>query len=243
MLINEWNGSAAETGAFMFQLGKVGKIVGKRTYGAGIGPYFFTPRLIDGGQINCRIARLTTRTEAVGESKIFGVAPDYDVEIMPQDYAAGKDAQLEKAVEVAMAEIAKLKPNQPKLPVFPTHPALKTTAGNDSFVLPFPGSSFPITDTKVETLKPVTNVKFADYIGQFETPMGLLTFQQEGEKFVGVSPEGERIELAADAVAKDKFAAQTASVQLTFERDAGGKVVGLTLVIPSGRELKGKRVK
>jgi hypothetical protein len=108
---------------------------------------------------------------------------------MPQDYAAGKDAQLEKAVEVAMAEIAKLKPNQPKLPVFPTHPALKTTAGNDSFVLPFPGSSFPITDTKVETLKPVTNVKFADYIGQFETPMGLLTFQQEGEKFVGVSPK------------------------------------------------------
>jgi tricorn protease len=71
MLINEWNGSAAETGAFMFQLGKVGKIVGKRTYGAGIGPYFFTPRLIDGGQINCRIARLTTRTEAVGESKIL----------------------------------------------------------------------------------------------------------------------------------------------------------------------------
>ena len=48
MLINEWNGSAAETGAFMFQLGKVGKIVGKRTYGGGIGPYFFTPRLVDG---------------------------------------------------------------------------------------------------------------------------------------------------------------------------------------------------
>jgi tricorn protease len=243
MLINEWNGSAAETGAFMFQLGKVGKIVGKRTYGAGIGPYFFTPRLIDGGQIQLPNRAAYNPNGSGWGIENLGVAPDYDVEIMPQDYAAGKDAQLEKAIEVAMAEIAKLKPNQPKLPVFPTHPAVKTTAGNDSFVLPVPGSSFPLTDAKVETPKPVTNGKFADYIGQFETPMGLLTFQQEGEKFVGVSPEGERIELAADAAAKDKFAAQTASVQLTFERDAGGKVVGLTLVIPSGRELKGKRVK
>ncbi|MDQ3750252.1 MAG: hypothetical protein M3367_14755, partial [Acidobacteriota bacterium] len=63
-----------------------------------------------------------------------------------------------------------------------------------------------------------------------------------GEKFVGVAPNGERIELAPDA-AKDKFAAQTASVQLTFERDASGKVTGLTIIIPSGKELKGKRVK
>jgi len=156
---------------------------------------------------------------------------------------AGKDSQLEKAVEVAMAEVAKLKPNQPKLPIFPTHPVVKTTAGNDSFVLPVPGSSFPVTDAKVETPKPTTTGKFADYIGQFETPMGAVTFQQENDKFVGVSPNGERIELAPDAAVKDKFAAQTASVQLTFERDATGKVVGLILIIPSGQELKGKRVK
>lgn len=110
-------------------------------------------------------------------------------------------------------------------------------------VLPVPGSSFPITDAKVETTKPVTNGKFADYVGQFETPMGLLTFQQEGEKFVGISPEGERIELAPDAAAKDKFTAQTASVRLTFERDANGKVAGLIIIIPSGRELKGKKIK
>ena len=51
MLINEWNGSAAETGAFMFKLGKVGTLVGKRTIGGGIGPYFFTPRFIDNGRV------------------------------------------------------------------------------------------------------------------------------------------------------------------------------------------------
>jgi hypothetical protein len=164
------------------------------------------------------------------------------VEITPQDFMAGKDAQLEKAVEVAMAEIARLKPSQPKLPVFPTHPAVKTTVKNDSFVLPVPGSSFPITDTKLETPKTVANGQYADYIGQFETPMGTVTFQQESDKFVGVAPNGERIELAPDAAAKDKFAAPN-GVRLSFARNESGKVVSLTLVMPSGRELNGKKTK
>jgi hypothetical protein len=227
----------------MFKLGKVGQIVGKRTYGGGIGPYFFTPRLVDGGNIQLPNRAAYNPNGSDWGIENIGVAPDFDVEITPQDFMAGRDSQLEKAVEVAMAEVAKLKPNQPKLPVFPTHPAVKTTAGNDSFVFPVPGSSFPITDVKIEAPKLITDGKFAEYVGQFETPMGLLTFQQEGEKFVGVSPEGERIELAPLASAKDKFAAQTASVQLTFERDEGGKVFGLTLIIPSGRELKGKKIK
>ncbi len=242
MIINEWNGSAAETGAFMFKLGKVGQIVGKRTYGAGIGPYFFTPRLIDGGNIQLPNRAAYDPSGNWGIENL-GVAPDVEVEITPQDFMAGKDAQLEKAVEVAITEVARVKPNQPKLPVFPTHPAVKTNVVNDSFVLPVPGSSFPLTDAKVETPKLTTGGKFADFIGQFETPMGAVTFQQEGEKFVGVAPNGERLELAPDASARDKFAAQTSSVQLTFERDASGKVVGLTLIIPSGQELKGKKVK
>ncbi len=244
MLVNEWNGSAAETGAFMFQLGKVGKIVGKRTYGGGVGPYFFTPRLIDGGNIQLPNRAAYNPDGSGWGIENVGIAPDFDVEITPQDFMAGRDTQLEKAVEVAMAEVARLKPNQPKLPVFPAHPAVKTTGETGAFVLPVPGSAFPVTDVKIETPKLTTDGKFADYIGQFETPMGLLTFGQEGEKFVGVSPEGERIELVPDAGAvKDKFAAPTASVQLTFERDASGKVTGLTMIIPSGRELKGKKVK
>ena len=244
MMINEWNGSAAETGAFMFQLGKVGKIVGKRTYGGGIGPYFFTPRLIDGGNVQLPNRAAYNPNGSDWGIENIGVAPDFDVEITPQDFMTGKDSQLEKAVEVAMAEVAKVKPTQPKLPSFPVHPVGKTTGANGSTVLPLPGSSFPVTDTKIEsTAKPVTDGKFADYIGQFETPMGAVTFRQEGEKLIGVAPNGDRIELAPDAAVKDKFAAQTASVQLAFERDAAGKVVGLTLIIPSGQELKGKKIK
>jgi tricorn protease len=243
MLINEWNGSAAETGAFMFQLGKVGKIVGKRTYGGGVGPYFFTPRLIDGGNIQLPNRAAYNPDGSTWGIENIGVAPDYDVEITPQDFMAGRDAQLEKAVEVAMAEIAKLKPSQPKRPAFPVHPAGKLTAANDSNALPLPGSSFPITAATVETPKSVASGKFADYIGQFETEMGIVTFQQEGDKFIGIAGNNERIEFSPDSTIKDKFVGQTASVQLTFERDASGKVTGLTIIIPSGREMKGKRVK
>ena len=38
LITNEYNGSAAETCGFMFNLGPVGTIVGKRTGGGGIGP-------------------------------------------------------------------------------------------------------------------------------------------------------------------------------------------------------------
>jgi tricorn protease len=51
LIVNQENFSAAETFAFMYKLGKVGPIVGMRTGGGGIGPYVYTPRFIDGGNI------------------------------------------------------------------------------------------------------------------------------------------------------------------------------------------------
>ncbi|NIW35344.1 MAG: protease, partial [Gemmatimonadetes bacterium] len=52
LLINDVNASAAETFALMFKLGNLGRIVGTRTRGAGIGPYVYIPPLIDGGRIS-----------------------------------------------------------------------------------------------------------------------------------------------------------------------------------------------
>jgi tricorn protease len=239
MIINEWNGSAAETGAFMFKLGRVGTIVGKRTFGGGIGPYFFTPRLIDGGRVQLPNRAAYNPDGSNWGIENLGVQPDVDVEITPKDWMANKDTQLEKAVEVAMAQVAKNPVVPPKRPLFPTHPADKQTVSG-VFNLPTPGSAFPLPTPK-PVAAPVTNGRFADYLGSFDTPMGVVIFSQEGDKLIGLAG-GERIELLADAAAKDKFAAQTASVTVTFERDTSGKVTGLTLIIPSGREIKGKKV-
>lgn len=122
LIINEFNGSAAETGALMFKLGKVGSIVGKRTGGGGIGPYFFTPRLLDGGRIQLpnRAAYKSDGTSWGIEN--IGVEPDFEVEIMPQDFRAGRDSQLEKAVEVAMKQITQTPMVKPQRPAFPVHP-------------------------------------------------------------------------------------------------------------------------
>jgi tricorn protease len=122
MIIDELNGSAAETGAFMFKLGKVGPIVGKRTYGAGVGPYFFTPNFVDNGRIQLPNRAAYNPDGSTWGIENYGVAPDFDVDITPQDLMAGRDSQLIKAVEVALAQIAKNPLTPPKRPAFPVHP-------------------------------------------------------------------------------------------------------------------------
>lgn len=122
LIINEYNGSAAETFAFMYKLGKVGSIVGKRTSGGGIGPYFPSPRFVDGGRVQLpnRAAYNPDGTNWGIEN--MGVSPDYDVEITPKDFMTGHDSQLEKAIQVGMDEIQKAKTQKPKRPPFPVHP-------------------------------------------------------------------------------------------------------------------------
>ncbi|MBA4183099.1 MAG: PDZ domain-containing protein, partial [Acidobacteria bacterium] len=122
MIVNERNGSAAETAALMFKLGKVGSIVGKRTAGAGIGPYFFTPSLIDGGRVQLPNRAAYNPDGSSWGIENYGVSPDFDVEMTPQDLMAGRDTQLEKAIEVALAQIVKEPIVIPKHPAFPIHP-------------------------------------------------------------------------------------------------------------------------
>lgn len=122
MLINELNGSAAETGAFMFKLAKVGPLVGKRTFGGGIGPYYFTPPLIDGGRVQLP-GRAAYDPSGTGWGiENIGVAPDHDIDITPADVMAGRDPQLLKAIEVAMEQTRKHPIYTPKRPSFPVHP-------------------------------------------------------------------------------------------------------------------------
>src|SRR4051794_27231884 len=132
------------TGAFMFKLGKVGPLVRKRTFGAGIGPYFFTPNLIDGGRVQLPNRAAYDPSGANWGIENAGVQPDFDVEINPQDVMARRDPQLEKAVEVALANVAKNPVVQPKRPAFPVHPGEVAKASVwDEFNLPLAGSAFP----------------------------------------------------------------------------------------------------
>jgi tricorn protease len=105
----------------MYKLGHVGPIVGWRTYGAGVGPYVFTPRLIDGGRIQLPNRAAYNPDGTTWGIENAGVRPDYPVEITPRDWLAGRDPQLEKAVQVALEEMKKSPPVLPKRPKYPIH--------------------------------------------------------------------------------------------------------------------------
>jgi tricorn protease len=50
-----------------------------------------------------------------------GIHPDIEVEYDPALVRQGKDPQLDKAVEVVLAELAKNPPVKPRRPAFPDH--------------------------------------------------------------------------------------------------------------------------
>jgi tricorn protease len=121
LVVNEDNFSAAETFAFMYQLARVGPIVGMRTGGGGIGPYVFTPRLLDGSRIQIpNRAAFRPDGTSFGIENI-GIRPDREVAITPRDLLAGRDPQLDEAVRVALARVAATPPPAHRRPSFPVH--------------------------------------------------------------------------------------------------------------------------
>jgi peptidase S41-like protein len=243
MIINELNGSAAETGAFMFKLAKVGPTVGKRTFGGGIGPYYFTPSLIDGGQIRLPNRAAFDPSGTTWGIENVGVAPDFDVEITPADVIAGRDPQLEKAVEVALAEVSRNPMYVPKRPPFPVHPGEQSKVQSAALSLPQVGSAFPTPAPKAAQAQApaVTDGKFAAFVGSYDGgTLGVLVVRQEGEKLFALAPGGERIELVPEATA-DRFMAQPVGSPVSFERDAGGKVTAIIVTFPDGRTIKARK--
>jgi tricorn protease len=117
MIIDEGAGSGGDMLPWMFRKFGVGPLVGKRTWGGlvGIGGY---PELMDGGRVTAPgFAIWVPDGGFVVENE--GVAPDHDVTMWPKDLIAGRDPQLEKAIELALEA---LKKNPPKKDVRPEYP-------------------------------------------------------------------------------------------------------------------------
>jgi tricorn protease len=103
MIINELAGSGGDALPLFFRRRGLGKLVGKRTWGGLIGIYDY-PVLMDGGFFTSpRLAIYSPEGE--WEVENVGVAPDVEVEMTPKEVIAGRDPQLEKAVEVVLAEL------------------------------------------------------------------------------------------------------------------------------------------
>ncbi len=116
MIVDEGAGSGGDMLPWMFRKFQLGPIVGKRTWGGlvGIGGY---PNLMDGGSVTAPSFAIWTEDGFIVENE--GVAPDYDVEQTPAKVIAGHDPQLEKAIELILAELEKTPPKKTQRPPYP----------------------------------------------------------------------------------------------------------------------------
>ena len=114
MIINEYAGSGGDAMPLFFRRRGLGKLVGKRTWGGLIGVYDY-PVLMDGGMVTSpRLAIFGPDNE--WEVENVGVSPDVEVEMTPKLVIAGRDPQLEKAVEIVLAELAENPPREVRRP-------------------------------------------------------------------------------------------------------------------------------
>ena len=116
MLIDENAGSGGDLLPWMFHKFRIGPLIGKRTWGGLVGTLGYPP-LMDGGRVTAPNIAIWTEDGWVVEN--VGVPPDIEVEQWPADVIAGRDPQLEKAIEVILKELEK---NPPKKLIRPPYP-------------------------------------------------------------------------------------------------------------------------
>ena len=109
MIVNESAGSGGDALPYYFKQLKVGPLVGTRTWGALIGTLQI-PATIDGGGVTApSLAFYDVNGRWAVENE--GVPPDIEVEITTADAMAGRDPQLERAVQEAL-KLLQQKPNR-----------------------------------------------------------------------------------------------------------------------------------
>jgi tricorn protease len=116
MLIDETAGSGGDLLPWMFHKLQLGTLVGRRTWGGLVGILGF-PTLMDGGTITAPNLGIWTPDGFIVENE--GVPPDIDVEQTPADVIAGRDPQLERALDIAMKQLAANPPQKDVRPPFP----------------------------------------------------------------------------------------------------------------------------
>ncbi|HEY1939163.1 MAG TPA: PDZ domain-containing protein [Candidatus Angelobacter sp.] len=119
MIINMYAGSGGDALPWYFRDAKLGPLVGTRTWGGLVGIYDY-PSLMDGGSVTAPRVAFYNRT-GDWDVENHGVAPDYEVEMTPKDWASGRDLQLEKAVALVMDSLKKNPLPVAKRPAFPNY--------------------------------------------------------------------------------------------------------------------------
>jgi tricorn protease len=119
MIANEFSGSGGDALPWLFKQAKLGTLVGKRTWGGLVG-ISGIPVLMDGGNVTSpSVAFFSPKGEWDVEN--HGVDPDVVVDQDPKAVSEGHDPQLEKAVSIALEDLAKHPQTQIEHPAYPNY--------------------------------------------------------------------------------------------------------------------------
>ena len=117
LLTNEYNGSDGEAFVEHFKAAKLGTVIGVPSWGGLVGIVNGQPT-VDGGTVHQSNNSFYGR-DGTWLVENHGADPDVLLENDPASASAGKDLQLEKAVEVLKKEIAEKPFTFPARPAYP----------------------------------------------------------------------------------------------------------------------------
>ncbi len=117
MLSNGYAGSGGDALPYYFKFYELGPVIGTRTWGGLVGIDRGIPT-IDGGRITMPSFGLFN-LDGEWDVEGHGTEPDIAVDNLPEEEMAGRDPQLEKAVEVLLQRIASEPPRLPARPDYP----------------------------------------------------------------------------------------------------------------------------
>jgi tricorn protease len=117
MLANEYAGSGGDMFPWLFKHHKIGKVVGKRTWGGLVAAAGFG--LADGGNINAPDYAFFNVQKGTWDVENWGVEPDIEVELDPYQWRLGHDSQLDRAIEELNKNLRDYKTPKLQRPAYP----------------------------------------------------------------------------------------------------------------------------
>jgi tricorn protease len=124
MLINQDAGSGGDMLPYLFRQQGLGKLIGTRTWGGLVG-LSGNPMAIDGSYATVPNIAFY-EVDGTWGIEGYGVAPDIEVPIDPSAEARGHDPQLDKAIEVILAELEEEPWVDPDVPPYPDRSGVGT---------------------------------------------------------------------------------------------------------------------
>ncbi|WP_116107655.1 S41 family peptidase [Lewinella sp. IMCC34191] len=115
LLIDETAGSGGDLFPYLWRQNELGPIIGKRTWGGLVGVLGY-PEFIDGGSVTAPNVAFWDEDGYRVENE--GVAPDIEVEQLPEAVIEGEDPQLQRAIDEVLRMLEENPSKRPEQPPF-----------------------------------------------------------------------------------------------------------------------------